>query len=169
MQQSRRARRMQEHHRRRNDRNASLNMVSLMDIFTILVFFLLVSAADTEVLPTPRKLELPESTAQKAPKENLVVMVNRQEILLQGQRVTSVKQAMSSRQAVILPLATALKKQHASKQRTANPRRGVTIMGDKNIPYKLLKKIMLTCASVDYSNISLAVNQKQQEDEGRAL
>jgi len=50
---SRRAKRMQQHHARKNDRNATLNMVSLMDIFTILVFFLLVNATNSEVLPTP--------------------------------------------------------------------------------------------------------------------
>lgn len=168
MKDSRRTRRMQEHHKRRKDRNASLNMVSLMDIFTILVFFLLVSAANTEVLPTPKKIELPESTAQKSPKENLIVMVNKQNVLLQGKPVASVSQIMRSQQSVIRPLATALQQERASKRRTADPRRGITIMGDKSIPYKLLKKIMLTCAGAQYTNISLAVNQKP-EAEGQAL
>ena len=53
MNMSRRAKRMQMHHARRKDRNAALNMVSLMDIFTILVFFLLVNATSSEVLPSP--------------------------------------------------------------------------------------------------------------------
>ncbi|MEJ2362362.1 MAG: hypothetical protein P8Z75_13220 [Gammaproteobacteria bacterium] len=42
MKESHRTRRMERHHKR-NKKTATLNMVSMMDIFTILVFFLLVS------------------------------------------------------------------------------------------------------------------------------
>jgi biopolymer transport protein TolR len=164
MKESRRTRRMERHHKRREDRNASLNMVSLMDIFTILVFFLLVSAANTEVLPTPKHIKLPESSAQKSPKENIIIMVNNQSILVQGHPVTDVKSVMRHQQGVIQPLFNELKRQAASdsrnRKRLADPKRGVTIMGDQEIPYQLLKKIMLTCASADYTNISLAVVRK---------
>lgn len=164
MKESRRTRRMARHHARRKDRNASLNMVSLMDIFTILVFFLLVSAANTEVLPTPKHIKLPESSAEKSPKENIIVMVNNQNILVQGQPVVDVKTVLRAKQGVIQPLFNELKRQAESdsvnRRRLADPKRGVTIMGDQEIPYQLLKKIMLTCASADYTNISLAVVRK---------
>jgi biopolymer transport protein TolR len=169
MKESRRTRRMERHHKRRQDRNAALNMVSLMDIFTILVFFLLVTAANTEVLPTPKHIKLPESSAQKSPKENIIIMVNNQSILVQGHAVAEVKRVMGSKQSVINPLFSELKRQAASDSRSrrklADPKRGVTIMGDQKIPYKLLKKIMLTCASADYTNISLAVVRKVSPEE----
>ena len=164
MKQSRRAKRMQLHHARRNDKNTSLNMVSLMDIFTILVFFLLVSAANTEVLPSPKQIKLPESTAEKTPKENLIIMVSNSEILVQGQKVATIDSTSKSTQPLIPELLNDLKLRASDKSksggRVANPKQGVTIMGDKQIPYRLLKKIMLTCASADYTNISLAVTQK---------
>ncbi len=168
MKASRRIRRMERHHKRREDRNASLNMVSLMDIFTILVFFLLVSAANTEVLPTPKRLVLPESTAQKAPKENLVIMVNRESVLLQGRPVARVAEVRQDRNSVIRGLLVELKREVARKQRQTRGRfdpkkQGVTIMGDRQIPYDLLKKVMLTCASADLTNISLAVTRKSPE------
>jgi len=160
---------MEKHHKRRKDRNAVLNMVSLMDIFTILVFFLLVSAANTEVLPTPKHIKLPESSAQKTPKENIIIMVNNQNILVQGHPVTDVRSVMRKRQGVIQPLFSELRRQAASESRNrrklADPKRGVTIMGDQEIPYQLLKKIMLTCASADYTNISLAVVRKVSPEE----
>ncbi len=172
MKESRRTKRMERHHKRRQDRNAALNMVSLMDIFTILVFFLLVSAANTEVLPTPKHIKLPESSAQKTPKENIIVMVNNQSILVQGHPVTDIKSVMRNQQGVIQPLFNELKRQAASdsrsRRRLADPKRGVTIMGDQEIPYQLLKKIMLTCASADYTNISLAVVRKA-DTEGQVL
>ena len=60
---SRRAKRMQRHHDRKSDRNASLNMVSLMDIFTILVFSLLLNTISSEVLPSPQNITLPEAAS----------------------------------------------------------------------------------------------------------
>ena len=36
--------------------------------------------------------------------------------------------------------------------------RPVVIMGDQGMPYKLLKRIMTTCADSDYRDITLAVN-----------
>ncbi len=159
---------MERHHKRREDRNASLNMVSLMDIFTILVFFLLVSAANTEVLPTPKRLVLPESTAQKAPKENLVIMVNQASLLLQGRPVARVADVQRDRNPVIRRLLVELRREVAQKKRQSRGRfdpkkQGVTIMGDRQIAYALLKKVMVTCAAADLTNISLAVTRKSPE------
>lgn len=169
MKESRRKRRMERHHKRRKDRNASLNMVSLMDIFTILVFFLLVSAANTEVLPSPKHITLPESSAQQSPKENIIIMVNNESILVQGHPVTDVKSVIRNQQSLIRPLFSELMRQaesdSRSRRRLADPQRGITIMGDKEIPYQLLKKIMLTCASADYTNISLAVVHKVSNED----
>jgi len=164
---SRRARRMQRHHLRRGDKSASLNMVSLMDIFTILVFFLLVSAANSDILPTPKNIKLPISTAEKLPKENLVIMVGDKDLLLQGKKIADVKSVIRSKNLLITPLFNELKKQ-ARKKLARLPKGskkplGITIMGDRDIPYILLKKIMLTSSSARYSNISLAVNRKAAE------
>ena len=162
---SRRARRMQRHHSRRDDKNASLNMVSLMDIFTILVFFLLVSAANSDILPTPKNIKLPLSTAEKLPKENLVIVIGDSLILLQGKKIADIDSVISTKNLIIMPLFDELKKQANKKAvdttRSKQSGLGITIMGDKEIPYILLKKIMLTCSSARYSNISLAVNRAQ--------
>ena len=142
-------------------------MVSLMDIFTILVFFLLVSAADSEVLPSPKAIKLPESTADKRPKENIIIMVNKNNLLLQGKAIANTKEVAQSRDAVIPALIQNLQQMDIESRKNNNARpaskRGVTIMGDKQINYRLLKKIMLSCATAKFSNISLAVMQKSPE------
>ncbi|MFO7604663.1 MAG: biopolymer transporter ExbD [Gammaproteobacteria bacterium] len=166
MKESRRAKRMSRHHSRRADRTAALNMVSLMDIFTILVFFLLVNATSSEVLPTPKAINLPQSIAEKPPRENLVIMVNRDDIHIQGEFIAKVSSVLSDDSNYIKALAEALEKHKQQKQAQSRPgskpinEQGVTIMGDKEIPYVLLKKIMLSCASADFANISLAVAHK---------
>lgn len=159
MKSSRRARRMQQHHSRGMRRNATLNMVSLMDIFTILVFFLLVNATSSDVLPSPKNIVLPNAAAEKLPARNLVIAVDRQVIRLQGKAIVSVKDAINERGSAITPLSRALKLASV-KVKNISDKQGVTIMGDKEIPYALLKKIMLTCAGAEYTNISFAVNQK---------
>ena len=165
MKKSARAKRMELHHARKGKTSATLNMVSLMDIFTILVFFLLVNATSEEVLPSPKNIILPDAVAEKIPAKNLVIAVNENSITLQGQYIISVPDAMKNQSKTIKPLFEALRK-NATEVKDLVDNNGVTIMGDKKIPYALLKKIMLTCAGANYTNLSFAVNQKAGAGEG---
>ena len=69
-----RAARMERHHKR-HKRSTALNLVSLMDIFTILVFFLLVNSSEVQTLPNAKDLVLPESVAEERARETVVVLV----------------------------------------------------------------------------------------------
>ncbi|VAW94561.1 hypothetical protein MNBD_GAMMA21-2970 [hydrothermal vent metagenome] len=163
MKESRRALRMIRHHSRK--KAASLNMVSLMDIFTILVFFLLVSASDQESLPSMKDIKLPEAYADQKPKENIVILVSGKNIVVAGEIVADARLAVRARNSIIPGLAQKLQAEAVRRtSRRANEKkikkRGITIMGDKKIPYVLLKKIMLTSASADFTNISLAIAKK---------
>ena len=163
MKQSRRAKRMERHYKR-NKGAPSFNMVSLMDIFTILVFFLLANSGEGEVLPSTRNIELPESIAEQKPRQNVVVMVTATEILVQGSRVISVSDVENSKGLVIEPLKAALERQNQRRvlQGAADKAKPleVTIMGNKMIPYRLLKKVMATSTEAGFGKISLAVMQK---------
>jgi len=166
MTESRRLHRMDLHHRR-HGRNIGLNLVSLMDIFTILVFFLLVSSTDAESLPSTKSIKLPESVAQQKPKETLIVMVTEKDIIVQGRKVATIADVIDTDEEIVPGLKEELDHQ-ASRSKdtdtTENPQgREITVMGDKIIPYKLLKKIMVTCVSSSYTNISLAVLQKTKD------
>src|SRR5690606_33942115 len=85
---SARARRMEKHHTR--SKPASMSLVSLMDIFTILVFFLLVNQAEVAELDVPQNIELPESMAMQPPSQTVVVMVTPEEVLVQGAAVATI-------------------------------------------------------------------------------
>ena len=155
---------MSRHHAR-TKRGAALNMVSLMDIFTILVFFLLVSSSSVQDVPNAKQIKLPESISDQMPKETVVIMVGK-DIVVQGRKVTSVDDAMQLETTNIKLLGAELMrltKRRFGSIETKNGKpipREVTIMGDKKIPFNLLKKIMLTCTKANYSNISLAVMRK---------
>jgi biopolymer transport protein ExbD len=163
---SARAKRMEKHHRR-NKGAGALNLVSLMDIFTILVFFLLVNSSDVQTLPNAKDMQLPESIAEKKPEENVVVLIGKTDILVQGQVVAKIDDVMATKGNDIPALREALLSQNdrvlrrEAKDDIAG--REVTIMGDKEIPYRLLKKVMATCTASDYGQISLAVLQKSSD------
>jgi len=164
---SRRAKRMNRHHARTKN-SAGLNMVSLMDIFTILVFFLLVSSSSVQDLPNAKQIKLPESVSDQLPKETIVIMVGENDLVVQGRKVASVPAVMRSTGGDIKPLKDELLRLAGRKVRKTTPDgkpilREVTIMGDKKIPFSLLKKIMLTCTKANYTNISLAVLRKREE------
>jgi len=161
---SRRVKRMERHHQR-NRRQVPLNLVSLMDIFTILVFFLLVNSSEMEVLPSTRTIELPLSIAEEKPRETVVVTITDEHILVQGREVAGIAESLATKDTVITTLKTALEQQAA---RTLRHRDGigpeVTIMADREISYRLLKKVMLTCTLARYGRVSLAVLQKGGEE-----
>ena len=168
-----RASRMERHHKR-HKAGAAINLVSLMDIFTILVFFLLVNSSDVEVLPSAKDIVLPDSTAEEKARESVVVLLTETQVLVQGRPVAELK-AINASDALIIPeLKAALESQTgrailAAEGDDAIADREVTIMGDRAIPYSLLKKVMATCTAADYGRLSLAVLQKAENTAGLQL
>jgi len=163
---SARAKRMKKHHKR-HGKSAALNLVSLMDIFTILVFFLLVNSSDVETLPNTKDLQLPESIAEEKARETVVILIGEEDIIVQGTPVAKIDDVMAIKGNDIPALREALLSQNDRALRRAAADdvagREVTIMGDKDIPYRLLKKVMATCTASDYGQISLAVLQKSSD------
>lgn len=145
-----------------------LNLVSLMDVFTILVFFLLVNSANTEELDNPKTLVLPDSVSERKPEQTVVVMVAADEILIRGKPVVSVADAMANEAKTIPVLQQAMQAEIGRVIGLSDDKSGksreVTIMGDKGIPFKLLKKVMASCTAAGYSKISLAVVQKASQE-----
>ncbi len=152
--------------RNRNQTSVDMNLVSLIDIFTILIFFLLANESGVEILSNTKAVKLPESISEKAPKETVVIVVSSEEILVQGRRIVSVSDVMQSNEETIEQLKTELDYQLRGKlldkDQTNAIDKDITIMGDKDIPYSLIKKIMVTSARANYSNISFAVLKKNK-------
>jgi biopolymer transport protein ExbD len=155
---------MERHHKRA--RPASLHLVSLMDIFTILVFFLLVNQTEVQSLDIPDTIKLPESMATERPSETVVVMVTPSEILVQGSAVARTAEVEAQDALIIGNLRAALKQQTdrilRSQAAADIVNREITILGDKSVPYRVLKKVMATCTDADYGKLSLAVIQKDE-------
>ena len=150
--------------RNRNKSMLDMNLVSLIDVFTILIFFLM-SNVGVETLSSTRAVQLPESMSQKAPKETLLVVVTGSEILVGGKPVALVKDALAVDADLIQGLKAELDVEASRavirKENEADSKR-VTIMGDKEIPYRLLRKVMFTAARAGYTDVSFAVKQRYE-------
>ena len=151
--------------RARNKTTLDMNLVSLIDIFTLLIFFLLSNTAAVEVLPSSKAVKLPESTAEKLPKETVVLVVNDKDILVQGRKVASVADVMAADTDLIAPLKAELDTQAkvaTIRKENETQNKAITIMGDKDISYRLLRKVMVTCARANFSEVSFAVTPKHE-------
>ena len=147
----------------RNKQQLDLNLVSLIDIFTILIFFLLSSATEVETLPNSRGVRLPESTADTFPKETIVVSISGSEIVVGGRKVADVAAVMKADGDVIPELKAELEllsKRQVIREKNEALKTAVTIMGDKDIPYRLLRKVMVTSARANFTDVSFAVRQR---------
>ncbi len=169
MKKSQRAARMERRHKRFG--NASLSLVSLMDIFTILVFFLLFNSSGDHQLPNTKTIKLPESVAEEKPKENLVIMVSANDVIVSGRRIISTADLLALEQAPAVPLKNylvTLSETHWDKEEVQSEEGlEVTLLADKAVPYKVLRIIMQTLSETPYRQISLAVSQKAATEAGQ--
>jgi biopolymer transport protein ExbD len=141
-----------------------MNLTSLMDVFTILVFFLLVNSGSVEVLDTPKEVSLPESRVESKPRETVVIFISPTEVLVQGQLVAMVDEIIENKASVLDPIAARLAELKESVIGTSTKvvasSQEVTILADKSVPFIVIKTIMSTCTGEGFENVSLAVTQK---------
>ena len=153
-------------HQERNRAGVSLNLIPMIDILSVMVSFLLVYSTEVEVLQNTKGIEIPESVAEQKPRETVVIMITRDELLVQGQPIARIADIEKMDGTIIAPLKSALERPTVAMPRRVLERdianRELTIMGDKVVPYNVLKKVMATCTDANFGRISLAVLQKDK-------
>jgi biopolymer transport protein TolR len=153
-------------HQERNRAGVSLNLIPMIDILSVMVAFLLVYSTEVEVLQNTRGIEIPESVAEVKPRETVVVMITPQELLVQGQPIMTVAEVRATEGNIVQPLKLALERPTVAMPRAVLERdiesRELTIMGDKVVPYEVLRKVMATCTESNFGRISLAVLQREK-------
>jgi biopolymer transport protein ExbD len=144
-----------------------INLTSLMDVFTILVFFLLVNSATTEVLETPKQITLPASVVEEKPRETVVIFISSEEVTVQGESVVLISEILEATGQDIAPIGERLDEVHESiigfRTQIVAESQEVTIIADRSVPFNVIKKVMSTCTSRGFARISLAVLQKAPE------
>jgi biopolymer transport protein TolR len=127
---------------------------------------LLAHTAEVDILPNTKNISIPQSLSERKPNAAVVVMVTKDSVFVDGKLVGSVADIVANTGSVFAPLKAALVAQNAlalgGAQNTDAAKREVTIMGDKDTPYSVLKKIMLTCSDAEYGKVSFAVVERER-------
>ncbi|MED5239282.1 MAG: biopolymer transporter ExbD [Pseudomonadota bacterium] len=164
MKKSSRARRMARHHGKHKT-VAALNLTSLMDIFTILLIFLLVNNNNAAKLPDNKDIQLPESVAQELPNEVLTVQISPSDIIVEGQPIAKTEAVREQEERTVQALIDELQFR-ASQALSVNPEedREIMILADRDVPYVVIKKLMRSCMETPYTKVSFAVLKVAEED-----
>jgi len=155
--------------RRRRPSLLVLNITSMLDMFTILIIFLLKSySAEGIILTIPADLHLPQSTSQSAPEPGLVVEVSRNTLVVDGRILDVDLEAVQNSEKLVIDILyehLMAKARQYEEISELNPNAEFTgrlvLEGDREIPFRLLKKILYTCGQAGFINQSLAVFQKE--------
>jgi len=145
----------------RNNRKGDglgLNLIPMMDVLTVLVLFLLFHSFNGEM--PEQRIELPDSVVETRPRETLAIVVNPAAVMIQGAPVVSTSELYEDRIGMVVQIKERLEELEREIGITAPESKEITLLADKSIPFKVLKKIMSTCTASGYGRISLAVVQK---------
>lgn len=160
--------RIKRHRKRGNSKvegGNHMTLVPFIDMLTILVVFLLVHTSDVDVLPNTKNISIPESISDKKPRPTVVVMITKEDLLVDGRSIATLAEIEASPAAVIAPLKLALQSQAdkvlAGAAKDEIKDREVTILGDRTTPYKVLRKVMATATDAEYGKVSLAVIERE--------
>ena len=158
--------RMRQRGRRRGGRGAGgghgpLALVPMIDMLTILVVYLLVHAADYEILPNTKNIAIPQSVSEAKPRESVTLLVTRDTVYVNGAAVVPLEVVRSSEGGVVEPLVVALRGVGGRDMLSGRTdRREVTVLADRELPYSVMRRIMSSASAADYTAVSLAVIEK---------
>lgn len=156
------------------DKDATLNITSMMDMMTIILVFLLKSfSADGQILTNADNLILPNSVSKKKPQDvNLQVAVTNDMVLVDNQPIVPTEDVrkipQDAHDPVIGKLEEKLKacyrqEEEMVKLGALNAVQGrVIVQVDKNMDFDVLFKIMNTCGKVGYNNMNFAVMEREE-------
>lgn len=155
------SRRMKRMARAGRNRVASLSLTSLMDVFTILVLYLLVNQSSGTVLDPPKNIKLPDSIVEALPRETVVVSVSDDEVVIKNETAATVQEILENNGDLIESIRDRMAQiKDSARDQAAEQNVEVTILASRNVHFKVLKRVMASCTAAGYTKISLAVNQK---------
>jgi len=150
---------------RNNKRHrVSLNLIPMLDVLSVLVFFLLFHSFNGDM--PEQQLVLPDSVVETKPRGTVVISVTPESVIVQGEAVIRTPDLYDDRIGTVPEITVRLDQIERSMNKEGTrtvaetETREITLLADKKIPFKVLKKIMTSCTASGYGKISLAVIQK---------
>lgn len=166
---------------------ATLSLTAMVDMFTVLVIFLLQNYNVTgQVLFIPKEVILPQAEQIKELKPAVVITVSNKEVLLDTTSIATFEEIQAQESWMIEPLKIAIQQAivnaraqfesgiQSKLQNAVNVARGVelvdaapwdkvTIQADKGIDFLTMKKVMYTATEAGAGEINFAVLKQQNK------
>ena len=145
------------------------SLIPMIDMLMILVVYLLVHAADYEILPNMKSIQIPQSMSETKPRETVTVLITKDTMFVNGAEIASVADLRTRQAAVIEPLKRVLVAEAGKrmlKDKDDPTSHEVTVLADKDLPYSFLKTILSTCTAAEYGKVSLAVIERERAYSG---
>ncbi len=166
---------------------AILSLTAMVDMFTVLVVFLLQNYNVTgQVLYIPKEVTLPKAEKIKELKPAVVVTISNKEILLDKTPIITFDQLKAQPEWMIQPLfnllteslkkakedyelslqkklQSAVEKARGDSEKDPNPWNKVTIQADKGIDFLTVKKVMYTVTEAGAGEINFAVTKNPSQ------
>ena len=162
---------MKKHMDKRTPATFKIQITSMVDMFVILLVFLLKSYSTSPVNITPDdNLRLPASTSMKDPLDALKLVVSKKGIFVDDKKIVDlqegkidVKDVDASDTNFIRSLYAELDVQAQKSKSIAKVNETVEFDGkvvmqaDRDLPYEILRKVMYTSMMAGYSDVKIAV------------
>ena len=155
-------------HKHKDDGGTELNVTPLVDMFTIMLIFLLLSfSAGGQLQRMADDIMMPLSQSEVMVDFHLQVAFNMKEIFINGQKIPEDPAAYLHNDELMMPnlfqiLAREadILKEEASRNPLSQFSGKIIIQADKNVPFRLLKKVMFTADRADFTRQSLVLYQR---------
>lgn len=130
----------------------SLSLTSMVDMFAILVIFLLVNQNNVEDwVKVEHDIKLPRAKASDTTKKATTVSISTQQIFGDDQAI--VETAAAKGPIVVAPLRKWLLS-------VADKNGYVNVVGDERVPFGTIRRVIATCQNAGFKNVNLAVFPK---------
>lgn len=147
---------------------ADLLITPLVDMFVIIVLFLIANFSATgEILNQSKDVQLPEAAHVQEIQADPVVMITMNEVFCDGQSIGRVEDFTRDEYLNIPALEEKMRDMkkrfedlHSMVQGAEEFKGNVNIQAHKEVQFKIIKRVMFSCASAGYGNINFAVLSK---------
>jgi biopolymer transport protein ExbD len=158
-------------HHKRHAAIADLLITPLVDMFVIIVLFLIANFSATgEIMSMSRDVQLPSASHVKDLEVVPVIMIARDQntrevkIIVEGQPILENASDLERADYMNIPALEdklrELKKNFEAIHSNSDKQEfngDVNIQADKQVPFKVIKRVMFSCAAAGYGNINFAV------------
>jgi len=151
----------------RKEVDHQIPLIPFIDFLIVLVIFLLMSfSASGELVAQQPTITMPDADNTQQIEISPIIAVDERVITLDGSRVADTQtQGQSAQVDRIEPLISGLETEKR-KWETIHPSEPfagqVIVQVDRNIDFRVVKKVMFSAAAAGYGNVSFAVNQREQ-------